>query len=119
MGKGSSKRPSSISRADFEAKWAAAFGPREREFPTIMPEEDRRNDEMAKAWEDEDWVPVSVDGPEEELERDPYWNGPGYRGEYSCPCGVGHGNHVHGCCGKHCCTRDDFPLRRRPNDDER
>lgn len=95
MGKGSSKRPSSIPRAEFEAKWAAAFGPREREFPTVMSDATRR-----------------------EFERAPYWNGPGYRGEYSCPCGVGHGNHVHGCCGKACCTRDDFPLRRRPHDDE-
>lgn len=41
----------------------------------------------------------------------PYWNGPGYRGEYTCPCGVGHGNHIHGCCGLKCCTREDFPLR--------
>ncbi|KKN91250.1 hypothetical protein LCGC14_0221180 [marine sediment metagenome] len=31
------------------------------------------------------------------------------RMEWICPCGVGHGNHVHGCCGKECCNRDDFP----------
>jgi hypothetical protein len=41
---------------------------------------------------------------EEEL----FWTGPGYRGEYQCPHGVGHGNHIHGCDG--CCERDDFPL---------
>jgi len=42
-------------------------------------------------------------------EKEPYWTGPGYRGEYQCPHGVGHGNHTHGCDG--CCDRDDFPLR--------
>lgn len=41
----------------------------------------------------------------------PIWTGPGYRGEYTCPCGVGHGNHVHGCCGEGCCSREDYPLR--------
>lgn len=39
---------------------------------------------------------------------EPFWTGPGYRGEYNCPHGVGHGNHDHGCDG--CCGRDDFPL---------
>ena len=47
---------------------------------------------------------------EEQTERDPFWVGPGYRGEYNCPHGVGHGNHVHGCDG--CCQRDDFPLNK-------
>lgn len=37
-----------------------------------------------------------------------FWTGPGYRGEYSCPHGVGHGNHIHGCDG--CCQREDFPI---------
>ena len=41
--------------------------------------------------------------------RKTFWIGPGYRGEYNCPHGVGHGNHVHGCDG--CCSRPDFPLR--------
>jgi hypothetical protein len=41
-----------------------------------------------------------------------YWIYSGYRGEFNCPHGVGHGNHIHGCCHKHCCTRDDFPLRK-------
>ncbi|MHC4509536.1 MAG: hypothetical protein ACYTAO_11350 [Planctomycetota bacterium] len=39
-----------------------------------------------------------------------YWTYSGYRGEFNCPHGVGHGNHVHGCCQEHCCTRPDFPL---------
>jgi len=43
-------------------------------------------------------------------ERIPFWTGPGYRGEYNCPHGVGHGNYVHGCCEEHCCSRNDFPL---------
>lgn len=38
----------------------------------------------------------------------PFWQGPGYRGEYMCPHGVGHGNHIHGCDG--CCELPDFPL---------
>jgi len=42
-----------------------------------------------------------------------FWIGPGYRGEYSCPHGVGHGNHIHGCCQERCCTREDFPLRNK------
>ena len=42
------------------------------------------------------------------MENEPFWTGPGYRGEYQCPHGVGHGRHIHGCDG--CCKRDDFPL---------
>jgi len=38
-----------------------------------------------------------------------YWTYTGYRGEYACPHGIGHGNHIHGCDG--CCKRDDFPLK--------
>lgn len=51
-------------------------------------------------------------------EKEPYWTGPGYRGEYTCPCGVGHGNHVHGCCGLHCCSREDYPLRFAPEKED-
>jgi hypothetical protein len=40
---------------------------------------------------------------------DPYWVLTSYRGEYSCPHGIGHGNHIHSCDG--CCFRDDYPLR--------
>jgi len=43
--------------------------------------------------------------------KDNFWTYSGYRGEYSCPHGVGHGNHIHGCDG--CCQRDDFPLRNK------
>jgi len=32
--------------------------------------------------------------------------------EYTCEHGVGHGNHVHGCCGYSCCMRKDFPLNK-------
>lgn len=31
------------------------------------------------------------------------------RMEWLCECGIGHGNHVHGCCG--CCSRGDYPGR--------
>lgn len=41
---------------------------------------------------------------------EPFWIGPGYRGEYQCPHGVGHGNHIHGCDG--CCSLPDFPLNK-------
>ena len=42
---------------------------------------------------------------------EPYWTGPGYRNEYQCPHGVGHGNHIHCCDG--CCQREDFPLNKK------
>jgi hypothetical protein len=45
---------------------------------------------------------------------EPFWTGPGYRGEYQCPHGVGHGNHIHGCDG--CCERPDYPLRGKLKD---
>jgi hypothetical protein len=48
-------------------------------------------------------------GTAAETADEQFWTGPGYRGEYSCPHEVGHGNHVHGCDG--CCQREDFPLR--------
>ncbi len=92
MGKGSQKRPSAVSRADMEARWAAAFGPRAIETAA---------DSTVAA----------------KPEPDPSWTGPGYRGEYTCPHGVGHGNHVHGCCHMGCCSRDDYPLRGVPNTD--
>lgn len=38
----------------------------------------------------------------------PYWTRSGYRGEYNCIHGVGHGKHIHGCDG--CCSLPDFPL---------
>jgi hypothetical protein len=47
-----------------------------------------------------------------------YWTYSGYRGEFNCPHGVGHGNHIHGCCHEHCCTRADFPLRRNSSEEE-
>lgn len=40
---------------------------------------------------------------------EPFWKKSSYQGEYSCPHGIGHGNHVHSCDG--CCGRPDFPLR--------
>lgn len=51
--------------------------------------------------------PEKADSPDES----PFWTGPGYRGEYNCPHGVGHGNHIHGCDG--CCQRDDFPMNKK------
>lgn len=76
--------------------------------PSFLPDSEyteEQHAEMARDWEEE------INAEAAKPERDPYWTGPGYRGEYTCPCGVGHGRHVHGCCGKNCCTREDFPLR--------
>jgi hypothetical protein len=33
--------------------------------------------------------------------------------EYICEHGVGHGNHIHGCCVSNCCSRDDYPGRNK------
>jgi len=35
------------------------------------------------------------------------WIYSGYRKEWYCPHGVGHGKDIHGCDG--CCSRHDFP----------
>lgn len=31
------------------------------------------------------------------------------RMEWLCEHGVGHGNHIHGCCRERCCTKPDYP----------
>jgi hypothetical protein len=58
------------------------------------------------------WRETMGEGPRGEDPTEPkpagFWIGPDYRGEYTCPHRVGHGNHVHGCDG--CCRRDDFPI---------
>jgi hypothetical protein len=51
---------------------------------------------------------LHAEGQDPEMQG-PFWVGPGYRGEYICPHGCRHGNHIHGCDG--CCSRDDFPGR--------
>lgn len=132
MGKGSGRRPSSISRSDMASKWDAAFGPRAIETAatprSAYHEEDQQLRDQAycaychrpvegpefsvctgcaKCLEDD----RIMDPVEAKSERDPYWIKSSHRGEYTCPCGVGHGNHVHGCCGKSCCSRPDYPLR--------
>lgn len=48
MGKGSGRRPSRLSKAEMDARWEATFGPREREFPTVMPDEERLTFEREK-----------------------------------------------------------------------
>jgi hypothetical protein len=87
MGKGDRRRACLISRERYETNFEEAFecgGPP----MNIMSEGDRV-----------------------ELGLAPFWTGPGYRGEYQCPHGVGHADHIHGCDG--CCGRSDFPLWRR------
>jgi hypothetical protein len=48
----------------------------------------------------------------QEIEPYPYWKDgkrADGRQEWLCPHGVGHGNHVHGCCQNGCCSRADYP----------
>lgn len=49
---------------------------------------------------------------ESKAER-PYWVKTGYRDEWACPHGIGHGieNPIHSCCAERCCQRDDYPLK--------
>jgi hypothetical protein len=84
MSKGDWRRPSSIPKDQYDKNYEAVFGKKK-----------------LNVWENPDEPPEA--GPEE-----PFWTGPGYRGEYQCPHGVGHGTHIHGCDG--CCSRPDFPL---------
>lgn len=89
MSKGDNVRPHNKER--FDKNFEAVFG--KKELKTWDP---------AKEALDELNALESDDGP--------YWSAPGYRGEWSCPHGVGHGNHIHGCDG--CCGRDDYPGRK-------
>jgi hypothetical protein len=88
MSKGDWKRPCSVPKEQYDANFEAVFGKKKL---NVMADEDR--------------AALS------EEPTDPFWTGPGYRGEYTCPHRVGHGNHVHGCCQDQCCSRPDFPLR--------
>jgi hypothetical protein len=90
MSKGDNVRPHD--KKSFDRNFEAVFG--KKELKTWNPE--RETKEELNALE-------SPDGP--------YWQLSGYRGEWSCPHGVGHGNHIHGCDG--CCQRADFPGRRQ------
>jgi hypothetical protein len=62
------------------------------------------------------WVPVGQALAAGEA-NEPYWQ-PCKRAdgrmEWTCPHGVGHGNHSHGCCQDACCSRDDFPGKEEP-----
>lgn len=126
MSKGSHRRPSSLSTKERNERYESVFGAK---LPNVMSNKDRAavglpSDDAQPIADPADPVPCRscasrdtyVDGGHifcnECLHNGPFWKGPGYRGEYSCPHGVGHGNHVHGCCGYKCCTRPDFPLRR-------
>ena len=98
MGKGDSRRPTLIPKEQADANWDAVFGKK----LNVMSDEERE---------------AALKEQARLAEREPYWTGPGYRGEYSCPHGVGHGNHVHGCCEEHCCSRDDYPLKGKEQDE--
>jgi len=126
MSKGSGRRPCQLTREEEEQQWIDAFGP--RPIPNVMSDVDREslkdyltelhnredsNDRDREAGGD---VPsdghesrnLHAEGTNPEMQG-PFWIGPGYHDEYTCPHGVGHGNHIHGCDG--CCSREDFPGR--------
>lgn len=85
MGKGSKRRPCQVPKEQYDKNFEAVFG---KKLLNVMSDEDQ-------------------------AKRFPFWTGPGYQGEYNCPHGCGHGNHRHGCCEFHCCTREDFPLKKK------
>lgn len=127
MGKGDQRRPSVVPRDQIRDNYEAVFGAKP---PNIMSNADRAAVGLPSDNAQLFAVPpipvpcrgcASIDTHVDSsgcvscdwcTHTGPFWKGPGYRGEYSCPHGVGHGNHVHGCCGYKCCTRPDFPLRR-------
>jgi hypothetical protein len=39
------------------------------------------------------------------------WTNSGYQNEIICTHGVGHGHHIHGCCG--CCTLQSYKEARK------
>lgn len=126
MGKGDWRRPCQVPKEEADANFERIFGKKKL---NVMSDEDREQIDKEDTFLDRDREiggDVPADGHEgrdlhaaaerndtdeepSSWEDEPFWQGPGYRGEYTCPHGVGHGNHVHGCDG--CCSRPDFPLR--------
>lgn len=97
MGKGSTRRSCQVPQDVYERNFESVFGKKKL---NVMSDDDR---------DQEVGGDTAAEGQVSVAERVPFWTGPGYRGEYNCPHGVGHGLHIHGCDG--CCARDDFPLR--------
>lgn len=132
MGKGSARRPCFISKDHFDANFERVFGKKKL---NVMSREDKiklYGEAYVREFENDrdretggnvpadgheglglhgKGVPVAAAG-DEIPERVLFWKGPGYRGEYTCPHGCGHGNHIHCCDG--CCERDDYPLKGKP-----
>ncbi len=96
MGKGSKPRPCNKER--YDRNYEAIFGAKEPELTERLDLKRRLKEEAREELN----ARTSPDGP--------YWTGPGHRGEWTCPHGRGHGNHIHGCDG--CCGRDDYPDRK-------
>jgi hypothetical protein len=143
MSKGSNRRPCQLTRAEEEQRWLDAFGPRPipnvmldvdrlelelREFDQVLGDEQEKRhdqdreiggevpaDEYDGRYLHVEGIPIVAGGNESLLQGCAFWQGPGYRGEYTCLHGIGHGNHIHGCDG--CCQRDDFPLKGVPSDE--
>lgn len=117
MSKGSWKRPCFVPKDQYDKNFEAVFG---KKKPNVMFDEEGLELDHAGF----PLLKYSPGGSEYDRDREqpqklaseysidePYWTGPGYRGEYNCPHGVGHGNHAHACDG--CCSREDFPLTRK------
>lgn len=128
MGKGDWVRPRRISREQYSENFERIFGAKKlndeedadgiqggagdgardpadsRRDPNVLQGPDGQPDPQATEFVE----PPPCGNSRHPLDTD-YWAYSGYRGEFNCPHGVGHGNHVHGCDG--CCKRDDFPLK--------
>jgi len=121
VGKGDNRRPCLVPKEQYNQNFESVFGTKKL---NVMSEEERQ--ELNRDRDREAGGDVPTDGHEgrdlhaatgrndasdepSSWEDGPFWQGPGYQGEYTCPHGVGHGNHIHGCDG--CCSRPDFPLK--------
>lgn len=141
MGKGSRRRPCQVPKSEYDANFEAVFG--KKKLNTMSDEDKKKlgcplcgDISCDTGCSDQSWRPGSYDRDREaggdvlpnghdggdlhaegqgRTPAEPFWTGPGYRGEYDCPHGIGHGNHVHGCDG--CCRRDDFPLKGKSSDE--
>lgn len=142
MGKGSGRRPCQVPKEQYDKNFEAVFGKKKLNVMSDEDREELepldtsligdvliRMSEVLKNDRDREAggnVPSdghegrsiyaeskgASDKGETAQNKEHFWTGPGYRGEYNCPHGVGHGNHVHGCCEFQCCSRDDFPLKK-------
>jgi len=108
-GKGDKRRPCFVSKEQYDRNFEAVFGKKKLNVMSDKDYAEMMLEKLEMCDRDRE-VSRNILCESCNTERSPFWVGPGYRGEYECPHGVGHGNHIHGCCGFRCCSRDDFPL---------